>query len=58
MPDACCWLLTFYVLYGTPFIGGEYQSLHRCTAGAAAQMSWWRQQYGRRLSFKCTYERM
>jgi hypothetical protein len=52
------WLLTFYVLHSTPFIGGEYQTEDRCRTAAAVQMNYWRHVYGRRLSWKCTPERM
>jgi hypothetical protein len=52
------WLLTFYVLYGMPFIGGEYQTEDRCRTAAAVQMVWWQKQYGRRISWKCAQERM
>jgi hypothetical protein len=52
------WLLTFYVLHGMPFIGGEYQTEDRCRTAAAVQMVWWQKQYGRRISWKCTQERM
>lgn len=55
-PEA--WVLTFYVLFGTPFVGGEYQSEDRCRTAAAIQMPYWQHQYGRRLSFKCTKERL
>lgn len=52
------WLLTFYVLYGTPFVGGEYYDYDRCRTAAAVQMVWWHKQYGRRLTWKCTQERL
>lgn len=48
----------FYVLYGTPFIGGEYQSEERCKTAAAVQEPYWRHQYGKRLSWKCERERL
>ena len=53
------WVLTFFVLYGSPFVGGEYQTERQCYTHAAMQEPWWRKEYGRRLvKFECKMERL
>lgn len=52
------WVLTFYVLFSTPFVGGEYQTEERCIQGAQMQWSYWHHQYGRRLRYECKKERL
>jgi hypothetical protein len=52
------WVLTFYILFGEPFIGGEYHSEDRCRTAAAVQMTYWQHQYGRRISWKCERGRL
>lgn len=58
MPSIETWVLTFYVLYGSPFMAGEYQTERQCHAHAVMQESWWRREYGRRLvRYECKLER-
>lgn len=59
IPSIEVWVLTFHVLYGAPFVGGEYQTERQCHTHAAMQEPWWRKQYGRRLvRFECKQERL
>jgi len=39
------WLLVFMLAKGDPFIGGEYQTVERCRAGAAQQLKHWREHH-------------
>ena len=53
------WILTFFIAFQYPIIGGEYQSEDRCRVAAAMQESWWRRQYGRSLlRYECKAGRL
>jgi hypothetical protein len=36
------WLLTFYIVFGGSFLGGQYMSADRCEQSARAQLVHWR----------------
>jgi hypothetical protein len=51
------WVLTFFVLFGEPFIGGEYQTRERCEDAALHQSLHWHITYSHRLIHKCELKR-
>jgi hypothetical protein len=51
------WVLTFFVTFGAPFVGGEYQTKERCEAAALHQFAYWRIIYSHRLTHKCEQKR-
>ena len=51
------WVLTFHVLAGSSFVGGEYVTEQRCRAAAAMQMPQWRKTHGWHLTWTCRLDR-
>ena len=47
------WLLTFYIVFGGSFVGGEYISADRCEQSARAQLVHWRATYKRPIIWRC-----
>jgi hypothetical protein len=47
------WLLTFYIVFGGSFVGGEYISADRCEQSARVQLVHWRANYKRPIIWRC-----
>jgi hypothetical protein len=57
VPEMETWMLTFFVLFSEPFVGGEYQTKERCERAALHQEVHWRVVYSHRLTHKCELKR-
>jgi hypothetical protein len=47
------WLLTFYIVFGGSFLGGQHMSADRCEQSARAQLVHWRAAYKRPIIWRC-----
>ena len=52
-PSVETWVLIFYVSFGHPFLGGEYQTRERCEDAAKHQFPHWRIVYSGKLTHRC-----